>query len=249
MAIMFKEASTDDLSFNINEKKITFIVGESGSGKSSLLSLINEDISYSGEIVKSIGFLKQNPENYFFCNTIYEEILYELKKKKIKCDYDKKIVSALKMVGLDRSFLNRSPFEISKGEQKKVAIACVLVCNPKLYILDEPFMNLDYSSKKKIVKLFRMMKLKYGKTFVIASSDTNVALELADEVIGLKKGKIVFQGNKFDLFTNHELLSKANILEPKIVKFTNLVKNTKGINLGYRDDINDLMKDIYRFVK
>ena len=125
----------------------------------------------------------------------------------------------------------------------------MLVCNPKLYILDEPFMNLDYSSKKKIVKLFRMMKLKYGKTFVIASSDTNVALELADEVIGLKNGKIVFQGNKFDLFTNHELLSKANILEPKIVKFTNLVKNTKGINLGYRDDINDLMKDIYRFVK
>ena len=249
MAIIFKEASTDDLSFNINEKKITFIVGESGSGKSSLLSLINEDISYSGEIVKSIGFLKQNPENYFFCNTIYDEILYELKKKKIKCDYDKKIVSALKMVGLDRSFLNRSPFEISKGEQKKVAIACVLVCNPKFYILDEPFMNLDYSSKKKIVKLFRMMKLKYGKTFVIASSDTNVALELADEVIGFKNGKIVFQGNKFDLFTNHELLSKANILEPEIVKFTNLVKNTKGINLGYRDDINDLMKDIYRFVK
>ena len=118
MAIMFKEVSTDDLSFNINEKKITFIVGESGSGKSSLLSLINGDISYSGEIVKGIGFLKQNPENYFFCNTIYDEILYELKKKKIRCDYDKKIVSALKMVGLDRSFLNRSPFGISKGEQK-----------------------------------------------------------------------------------------------------------------------------------
>lgn len=252
MEIMFKDVSTDlsfnDLSFNICEKKITFVVGQSGSGKSLLLSLINGDAQHVGD-VKSVGFLRQNPENYFFCNTIYEEILYELKKRRKKCDYDKKIVSALKMVGLDKSYLNRSPFEISLGEQKKVAIAMVLACNPKLFILDEPFTNLDYSSKKKLVKLFRMMKLKYGKTFIIATNDTDVALELADEVIGLKDCRIIFQGNKFDLFTNHQLLRKANIFEPEIVRFTNLVKDTKGINLGYRDDINDLMKDIYRFVK
>lgn len=256
MEIVFKNVSAgnmlNNLSFNICEKKITFVVGESGSGKSLLLSLIDGGISYDGEIFKdieSVMFLRQNPENFFFCNTVYEEILFELKKRKIKCDYDKKIISSLRMVGLDESFLNRSPFEISKGEQKKTAIAIVLACNPKLFILDEPFSNLDYSSKKKLIKLFRMMKLKYGKTFIIATNDTDIALELADEVIGLKSGKIIFQGNKFDLFANNQLLNDANIYEPKLVSFTNLVKDTKGINLGYRDDINDLMKDIYRFVK
>lgn len=238
-----------DLSFDIYEKKITFICGR---GKSSLLSLINGDILYDGEIIndfKNVFFLKQNFEDYFFCNTIYEEVLYNLKKRKIKCDYDKKIVNSLKMVGLDASFLTRSPLEISRGEKKKVALAIALACNFRLFILDEPFMNLDYASKKSLISLFRMMKLRYGKTFIIATNDTNSALELADEVIGLRDGKIIFRGNKFDLFTNHQLLRELNIAEPEIVRFTNLVKSSKGINLGYRDDINDLMKDIYRFVK
>lgn len=242
----------DDLSFEIKEKKITFILGK--SGKSTILSLINgDDIPSFGEVivdgVKSVGFLRQNPEDYFFCNTIYEEILFELKKRRIKCDYDKKIVNALKMVGLDKTYLNRSPFEISKGEQKRVALAMILACNPKLFILDEPFTNLDYSSKKKIIKLFRMMKLRYGKTFIIATNDVDDAFELADEVICLNDGKLAFKGDKYDLFTNTKLLKQADIAKPKIIRFTDLVRDSKGIKLEYRDDINDLMKDIYRFVR
>lgn len=254
MEIRFESVSygnLNDLSFRINEDKITFIVGESGSGKSLLLSLINGDISdYNGNIIREdislnkIGFLRQN--YYFMFNTIYEEILFYLKKKKIRSD--KQIIMALKMVGLDVSFLYRSPFDLSKGEQKKLALAILLSQKFKVFILDEPFINLDYESKKNMIKLFRMMKLKYGKTIIIATSDTNIALELADEVIGLDN-EVIFKGNKFDLFTNKKLLDKCNIDEPDIIRFTNLVKNRKGINMGYRDDINDLMKDIYRFVK
>ena len=243
----------NNLTFEIKERKITFIIGESGSGKSTLLSLINGDFPLcNGEIIRNrnykIGILRQNPENYFFCNTVYEEIWFALKKNKIS-DCDKRIVKALKIVGLDESYLNRSPFEISKGEQRKVAIAVILACNPKVLLLDDPFSNLDFSSKKKLIKLFRMMKLRYGKTIIIASNDADEALELADEVIGLKDGNLFFKGNKFDLFTNTKLLKENNIVEPKLIKFTNLVKVKKGINIGYRDDINDLMKDIYRFVK
>ena len=254
MEIRFESVSygnLNDLSFRIKEGKITFIVGESGSGKSLLLSLINGNISdYNGNIIRDgvslnkIGFLRQN--YYFMFNTIYEEILFYLKKKKIKSD--KQVIMALKMVGLDENFLYRSPFELSKGEQKKLALAILLSQKFKVFILDEPFINLDYESKKNMIKLFRIMKLKYGKTIIIATSDTNIALELADEVIGLDN-EVIFKGNKFDLFTNKKLLDKCNIDEPDIIRFTNLVKNRKGINMGYRDDINDLMKDIYRFVK
>ena len=254
MEVRFESVSygnLNDLSFRIKEGKITFIVGESGSGKSLLLSLINGNISdYNGNIIRDgvslnkIGFLRQN--YYFMFNTIYEEILFYLKKKKIKSD--KQVIMALKMVGLDESFLYRSPFELSKGEQKKLALAILLSQKFKVFILDEPFINLDYESKKNMIKLFRMMKLKYGKTIIIATSDTDIALELADEVIGLDN-EVIFKENKFDLFTNKKLLDKCNIDEPDIIRFTNLVKNRKGINMGYRDDINDLMKDIYRFVK
>ncbi len=254
MEIRFESVSygnLNDLSFRIKEGKITFIVGESGSGKSLLLSLINGNISdYNGNIIRDgvslnkIGFLRQN--YYFMFNTIYEEILFYLKKKKIKSD--KQVIMALKMVGLDENFLYRSPFELSKGEQKKLALAILLSQKFKVFILDEPFINLDYESKKNMIKLFRIMKLKYGKTIIIATSDTDIALELADEVIGLDN-EVIFKENKFDLFTNKKLLDKCNIDEPDIIRFTNLVKNRKGINMGYRDDINDLMKDIYRFVK
>lgn len=254
MEIRFESVSygnLNNLSFRIKEGKITFIVGESGSGKSLLLSLINGNISdYNGNIIRDgvslnkIGFLRQN--YYFMFNTIYEEILFYLKKKKIKSD--KQVIMALKMVGLDENFLYRSPFELSKGEQKKLALAILLSQKFKVFILDEPFINLDYESKKNMIKLFRIMKLKYGKTIIIATSDTDIALELADEVIGLDN-EVIFKENKFDLFTNKKLLDKCNIDEPDIIRFTNLVKNRKGINMGYRDDINDLMKDIYRFVK
>lgn len=156
---------------------------------------------------------------------------------------------ALKMVGLDESFLNRSPFKISKGEQKKLALAILLAQKFKVFLLDEPFTNLDDESKKNMIKLFRMMKLKYGKTIVIATTDTDTVLSLADEVIGLNNGKVIFKGDKFELFTNKKLIDDYNINEPEIIRFTNLIKDKKNVKMGYRDDINDLMKDIYRFVK
>ena len=254
MEIRFESVSygnLNDLSFRIKEGKITFIVGESGSGKSLLLSLINGNISdYNGNIIRDgvslnkIGFLRQN--YYFMFNTIYEEILFYLKKKKIKSD--KQVIMALKMVGLDENFLYRSPFELSKGEQKKLALAILLSQKFKVFILDEPFINLDYESKKNMIKLFRIMKLKYGKTIIIATSDTDIALELADEVIGLDN-EVIFKENKFDLFTNKKLLDKCNIDEPDIIRFTNLVKNRKGFNMDYRSGIIDLMKNINSFVK
>ena len=130
-----------------------------------------------------------------------------------------------------------------------MALAFLLAQKYKVFLLDEPFMDLDFESKKRFIKLFRMMKLKYGKTIIIASSDTDLALSLADDVIGLNNGNLIFQGDKFDLFMNTKLLNENNIDEPDIIRFENLVKNDKGIDIGYRDDINDLMKDIYRFVK
>ena len=257
MEIMFDNVSYRNLkklSFMLNENKITFIVGESGSGKSTLLSLINDDIcDYNGNIVREnvvfnkIGFLRQNYADYFCFNTIYEEIAFYLKKKRIR--NEKQVIMALKMVGLDESFLNRSPFKISKGEQKKLALAILLAQKFKVFLLDEPFTNLDDESKKNMIKLFRMMKLKYGKTIVIATTDTDTVLSLADEVIGLNNGKVIFKGDKFELFTNKKLIDDYNINEPEIIRFTNLIKDKKNVKMGYRDDINDLMKDIYRFVK
>ena len=241
----------DDISLEISEGKITYIIGESGSGKSILLSLINGNLPLEkGNIVndKKCGILKENFEDSFFCNTVYQDMFFVFKKNGIR-NCDKKIWKALKIVGLRESILNKSFFDVSKGEQKKIALAILLSLNPEVYLLDEPFRNLDYASKERMINLFKMMKFKYGKTIIIASSDTDMALREADEVVCLKNGKVIFKGNKFDLFTNMKLFEKSNLTLPKLVEFTNFVKDNKAIDIGYRDDISDLMKDIYRFVK
>ena len=93
------------------------------------------------------------------------------------------------------------------------------------------------------------MKLRYGKTIIIVSNNTDIALELADVILYFKNGEIVVEDNKFDFFTNEELLKRCRLSVPKLIRFSNLVKDIKNINIGYRTEINDLMKDIYRFVK
>ena len=231
-----------------NLKKITFIFSDDVS---NLFSFINEEASliFKNINLKKIGFLDLNSEDYFLCDTVYEELLYVLKKNKLRVDYDKKIINALKMVGLDDSFLNRILDNLSGGEKKKVALAKVLVCNPKVLVLNEPFIHLDYFSKNEIMKLFRMMKLRYGKTIIILTNNSDDALKLADYVKVYEKGQMVFNGDKFDFFKDRKLLKAFNISEPKMIEFTYLVQDKKKINIGFRDDMNDLIKDIYRFVK
>lgn len=241
-----------NLSFKILNDKITVIVGERGSGKSSLLSLMSGNLKpQMGEVYlfEKIGFLCQNSEERFFCNSVYEELLFNLKKHKYKGDINKRIINVLKMVGFDQSYLSRSPFLISKGEQKKLALASILVYNPKVLILDEPFMGLDYESKINFIKLIKMIKFKYGKTIIMATNDIDMAFELADNIIALESGKLVFEGNKFDLFTNYEMLERCHICQPKIIEFSDMVKKEKNIDMGYRDNLEDMMKDIYRFTE
>ena len=93
-----------------------------------------------------------------------------------------------------------------------------------------------------------MMKIRYGKTIVIASKDTDVIFRLSDKVILVNKGRVVKEGDKYDILTDTYLLKKCNLKVPKLIEFSNLVSE-KGVNIGYRDDINDLAKDIYRYLR
>ena len=137
----------NDLLANVKTKKINFIVGNS---ETLLYSLIDNWKIIEGENYR-VGVLNRNFVDYFFCNTVYEEILFILMKNRVK-NYYKKITEVLKIVYLDESILKKSPFEISKGEQKKLALAKILVCNPKVLILYEPFLNLDSSSRSGLIK-------------------------------------------------------------------------------------------------
>ena len=257
---------------NINtifkEEKITGIIGKSGSGKTTLIQLINAlIIPTKGNVVVGkriisktkkikdinnlryqIGLVFQMPEEQFFCQTVKEEIEFGMKyfKKSVK-NIEKHISDALLMVGLNDSYLNRNPFTLSSGEMRKVAIASVLAFNPKIIILDEPTIGLDNKSKNNLIKIIKLLKNRYKKTVIIVSNDTDFLLQVVDHVILLDKGRIIYEGNKYDVFKQD--LEKYKIKRPKIIEFEQLVLQKKNIKIGYRDDINDLMKDVYRYVK
>ena len=257
-----------DINTTFKEGKITGIMGKSGSGKTTLIELINAliiptkgNIQVGSRVISKtrkikninnlrykIGLVFQVPEEQFFCKTVKEEIEFGMKyfKKSVK-SIEKHVSDALIMMGLDDSYLNRNPFTLSSGEMRKVAIASVLAFNPKIIILDEPTIGLDNKSKENLIKIIKLLKNRYKKTIIVVSNDTDLLLKISDNVILLDKGKIILEGNKYDVFKQD--ISKYGLKRPKIIEFEQLVLEKKGIKICYRDDINDLMKDVYRYVK
>ena len=130
-----------------------------------------------------------------------------------------------------------------------MAIASILIVNPKIIVFDEPTIGLDYESKKNFIKLIRMLKNRYNKTIIIISHDIDFIHNISDYVILLDKGKLILTGNKYDILGNPDVLKEYNLPIPKVVEFSYKVLKNKGIKMGYRDDVNDLLKDIYRYAK
>ncbi len=258
-----------DISTTIKSNEINAIIGPSGSGKSTMIEMINglilptKGIVHVGKhrlrnnirIVNSnrlrfdIGVVFQNPEEQFFCKTVKKEIEFGMKYFEYKTNQiEKRTKDALKMVGLDESFLNRDPFKLSGGEKRRVAIASVLAFNPEVIIFDEPTNGLDTTSKDMLIKLIKLLKTKYKKTIIVVSHDVDTLYKFVDNVIILSNGRILSEGNKYEVFKNIDYLTKNGVKVPQIVEFIDKVKNKTGKYLGDIDDINDLIKEIYQNV-
>lgn len=248
---------------NINIKlkagKINAIVGKSGSGKTTLLELITGILKpTTGKVLIDekkidnlnnafdIGYVSQD-NNQFLQKTVKEELemllkLYNYKLKEKK----KRINDSLIMVGLNEKYLNLNINNLSSGEKKKLALASALILNPSILIIDEPVIGLDRKTKEELKKIFRILKTRYNKTIIFVSNNLDFVLEVADYVYVLYDKEIVLEGKKIDVLSKTDILKKYGIIGPNITSFENLVLAKKQIKIGYRYEINDLIKDIYR---
>lgn len=266
----FSKKVLSNLSIVFKKNKIHGITGKSGCGKTTMIELINALIlPTKGQIEvgdftlnqdhksidikqlrSQVGVVFQNPENQFFNLTVYDELAFGMRYYNYRVnEIDKRVRDSLKMVGLNDSYLSRNPFHLSNGEKRKIAIASILIFNPSVLILDEPSVGLDGGSKEGLLKLLRMLKNRYNKTILIVSHDTDFLHRIVDFVHVLYAQKIVLSGSKYDVFKEIKLLKKYGVKAPKIIEFSDKVLNKKNIRIGYRDEINDLIKDIYRYVK
>lgn len=257
----------DNVNLNIKPNSIIAIMGKSGSGKTTLAEILDllifptsgylkfDDELIDNDCTKQIRKLKykvglvfQFPEEQFFCNTVEKEIEFGLNYlNKDISQIKKRVNDALKMVGLNEDYLKRSLFNLSGGEKRKVAIASILAFNPEVIILDEPTIGLDATSKKSLIKILKMLKNRYNKTIIIVSKDSDLVHSICDSVVIIDNGKIVLSGSKYEVFTQN--IEEFGLKKPKIIEFEQLALKNKNVRLLYRDDINDLMKDVYRNVK
>ena len=233
---------------------ISAIVGKSGSGKSTLLNLIDGLSIFNGSISigsldnYKIGYLFQDSYDQVFSSSVYMEIEFGLKM--FKCsDIDKKVRDSIKLVGLDESYLSRNPLDLSYGECRKVMLASILAYDPDVVILDNPSLGLDNKSKKELIRLLKSLKKDYNKTIIVVSNDINFLHKFVDYVYLLKDGKVYLEGSKYDVFSNESIMNECGLFVPDVLHFSNVVRRKKNVNIGYRDEINDLIKDVYRYAK
>ena len=236
-----------DINLKIDEGSYTVIVGKTGSGKSTLIEHINglllptkgevavDNILITNpqskkerrELAKKLKILRQDvavlfqfSEQQLFETSVLKDIIFAPLNYGV--EEEKAISKAkelIKLVGLDESYLDKSPFELSGGEMRKVALCGVLALEPKVLILDEPTVALDYQSREEIMAMVKKLKEEFDMTIVLVTHNMDYVLEYADKVFVLKNGEISFEGKVEDLFLNEQILKENSLELPEVLKF------------------------------
>ena len=238
-----------DINLNVEEGSYTVIIGKTGSGKSTLIEHINglllptqgevlvnnvlitnpKSKKEKRELAKKLKVLRQDvavlfqfSEQQLFETSVLKDIIFAPLNYGISEERAiSKAKELIKLVGLDESYLDKSPFELSGGEMRKVALCGVLVLEPKVLILDEPTVALDYESREEIMTMVKKLKDELNMTIVLISHNMNYVLEYADKVFVLKNGKINFEGTVEELFEDKQLLKENSLEQPELLKFYN----------------------------
>lgn len=230
----FKALSNIDL--KIYEGQVLAVIGQTGSGKSTLLQMINKLIvPQSGkvylyetdvqsvrnikEIRRRIGYVFQFPESQLFESTVLKDVMYgPINFGMSKSEAEQSARNALKLVGVSEKYEDYSPFELSGGLKKRVAIAGILAYEPDILILDEPACGLDGESKEQLWNLIRKLNREKNVTIILVSHDMEDVYEMSERVLLMDHGKVVYDGETEGFFDDRELLERYGIEIPDGVK-------------------------------
>ena len=241
----FKYAALTDVNLEFSIGKMTAIIGETGSGKSTLVQHLNalllptrgrvlvlDRVIEAGEPAKGlkslrgrIGLVFQFPEYQLFEETVLKDVSFGPKNFGVsEEEAEKKAKAALKMVGLDDSFLERSPLELSGGQKRRVAIAGILAMDPEVIVLDEPTAGLDPEGTLEMMNLFSNLNKKMGKTVLIVTHDMEQVFSYCDEVVVMEHGQPRIHTSVKDFFRDGSLCREMNILPPALIQFKEQLK-------------------------
>ena len=235
----FASAALSDVSLSIEDGSYTAIIGHTGSGKSTILQLLNGLLvptegsvrvfdtlitptsvnKQIRQIRKQVGLVFQFAENQIFEETVLKDVAFGPQNFGVSVEEAEAIArEKLALVGIDESLFERSPFELSGGQMRRVAIAGILAMKPKILVLDEPAAGLDPIGRKELMTLFKKLH-QDGITIVLVTHLMDDVAEFADQVYVMEKGKLVKSGKPSLVFQNVEFMEKIQLGVPKITRF------------------------------
>lgn len=246
----FEKVALDDITFTINDGDTIGIIGSTGSGKSTLCQHFNALIRIShgkiyvgewelhakkldlGALRQAVGMLFQYPEYQLFADTVKDDVAFgPINFGKSKEDADILAKYALELVGINYDEVaEKSPFELSGGQKRRVAIAGIIASRPEVLVLDEPTAGLDPQGKREILDLVTELKKSYVKTVIMISHNMDEIAEYCNRVIVLNDSKLLYDTTPRELFENKELLSQTGLQAPHTVRVKELLKD-RGIDL------------------
>lgn len=247
----FKRIAVDNVSFTVPEGKVTGLIGHTGSGKSTLSLLMNGLLCpSSGKVLLSgvdindkntnkrdvrfkVGLVFQYPEYQLFEETVEKDIAYGPKNMGLsEEDIKERILYAAHFTGIDDEMLKKSPFELSGGQKRRVAIAGVIAMDPEILVLDEPAAGLDPKGKSEILGALCDFRKKRDNTLVIISHSMEDIGLYCDNIITMSDGKILLSGTPGEVFSHHDELVDNGLAIPEVTEILARLKKD-----GY--DIND----------
>ena len=244
----FEGQALSDISLEIKDRSYTAIVGHTGSGKSTLLQLLNGllcptqgEIQFDDFVLdretdqkkmkhlrKKVGLVFQFPESQLFAETVLADVAFGPQNFGVSRERAEEIAKdKLAVVGLNDAIYNKSPFELSGGQMRRVAIAGILAIEPDVLVLDEPTAGLDSAGRKELMALFETLH-KNGMTIVLVTHTMDDVANFADTVYVLKGGNLVLEGSPSSVFQEVEYLQKIQLGVPKITNFA-LQLQQKGL--------------------
>ncbi len=226
-----------DICLKIEKGELVGVIGHTGSGKSTLIQHFNGLLKGSSGVVMlegkdiwqdkknirqvrfKVGICFQYPEYQLFEETVYKDIAYGPKNMKLsETEIDKRVRSTINFVGLDESYLDKSPFELSGGEKRRVAIAGVMAMEPEILILDEPCAGLDPKGRDTVLSLIKQYQKNTDSTVLVVSHSMEDISKIASKVLVMNKGELAYYDSVEEVFSHAEELREMGLNIPEITQ-------------------------------